>query len=131
MNTHWRHYMLLITILLVLFFLFASSIKILGWQTFIFETQLTFFKKYGLNRHDMFLVGLVELSASLLLTVSIFLNHELIQVFGALGITFTSLGAIYFHLKFDTVKDAIPAIVTLSLSVTVLSFNSHFSALFA
>jgi len=36
--------------LLSAFFLFASSIKILGWQQFIFKTQLAMFIKYGLNR---------------------------------------------------------------------------------
>ncbi|NMP30866.1 DoxX family protein [Thalassotalea sp. M1531] len=123
--------MLVVNILLVLFFLFASSIKLLGWQKFIFETQLTFFKKYGLTRTHMFLVGLVELFASLLLMASIFLNDDVLQVFGALGIIFTSSGAIYSHLRFDTVKDVIPAIVTLSLSVMLLAFNSHVLALFA
>lgn len=61
----------------------------------------------------MGLVGLIELSASLLLM------FDPTLVYGALAIALTSLGAIYFHLRFDTVKDAIPAMVTLSLS-TVL-----------
>lgn len=120
--------MFVITVLLMLFFLFASSIKLIGWQKFIFETQLTFFKKYGLNRIHMFLVGLVELSASILLVASIFLDHDVIQAIGALGIAFTSLGAIYFHSRFDTFKDAIPAIMTLSLSVILLIANSSFVA---
>lgn len=123
--------MFVITILLVLFFLFASSIKLIGWQKLIFETQLTFFKKYGLNRTHMFLVGLIELSASILLIISIFLNHGVIQAFGALGIAFTSLGAIYFHLRFDSLKDAIAALVTLLLSVILLASNSHFLAFFS
>lgn len=123
--------MLVITILLVLFFLFASSIKLLGWQKFIFETQLTFFKKYRLTRTHMFLVGLIELSATILLMVSIFLNHDETQALGALGIAFTSLGAIYFHLRFDTVKDAVPAIITLSLSVILLVSSEHFLAWFS
>ncbi len=122
--------MFVITILLILFFLFASSIKILGWQKFIFETQHTFFKKYGLNRPKMFLVGLVELSASLLLIASLLLKHDAAQALGAFGIALTSLGAIYFHLRFDTVKDATPAIVTLFLSTTLLVLNSSFVALF-
>ena len=51
----------IIIALLSAFFLFASSIKIFGWQKFIFETQLGMFIKYGLNRQIMALVGGVEL----------------------------------------------------------------------
>ena len=48
--------------LLTAFFIFASSIKILGWQKMIFETQLEFFKKYGLNRTIMVsTIGLINL----------------------------------------------------------------------
>ncbi|MEH6584004.1 MAG: DoxX family protein [Halioglobus sp.] len=49
--------------LLTAFFVFASSIKILGWQKMIFETQLKFFKKYGFNRMIMAMVGFVEMLA--------------------------------------------------------------------
>jgi hypothetical protein len=115
--------MTIITILLTLFFIFASSIKILGWQKFIFETQLTFFKKYGLNRLHMFFIGLIELSAAISLTSSIIFNFDILNGIGALVIAFTSLGAIYFHLKFDTIKDAIPAIVTLLLSTILIMSN--------
>lgn len=115
--------MTIITVLLALFFTFASSIKILGWQKFIFETQLTFFKKYGLTRIHMFLIGLIELAAAITLVSSVIFEHELLNGVGALAIAFTSLGAIYFHLRFDTVKDAIPAILTLSLSTVLLVSN--------
>lgn len=122
--------MTIITILLAFFFTFASSIKILGWQKFIFETQLTFFKKYGLNRNYMFLIGIIELAAAVSLTGSLIFDHEILNVMGALGIALTSLGAIYFHLRFDTIKDAIPAIVTLSLSTVLLSSNQALIELF-
>lgn len=36
-----------------------------------------------------------------------------------------SMGAIFFHLRFDTLKDAIPAIVTLSLSGDLLFGNEY------
>ena len=116
--------MTIITIFLTLFFIFASSIKLLGWQKFIFETQLTFFIKYGLNRSHMFFIGLIELSAAISLANSIIFDFEILNVIGASGIAFTSLGAICFHLRFDTVKDAIPAIITLLLS-TILIVSNH------
>ena len=47
--------------LLSAFFLFASSIKIFGWQKKVFEIQLEMFESYGLNRQIMFLVGCAEL----------------------------------------------------------------------
>lgn len=121
--------MFFITILLILFFLFASSIKILAWQNYIFETQLRFFKKYGLNRTYMFLVGLIEFLAAMLLTISLIYDHEITQALGSLGIMSTSIGAIYFHLKFDTIKDAIPALITLTLSTILLLLNGAFASI--
>lgn len=110
----------IITIVLITFFTFASSIKILSWQAFIFKTQLDFFKKYGLNRFHMFLVGILELIAALLLTGSLRTEYEILRDLGALAIALTSIGAVFFHLKFDTIKDAIPALVTLTLSLILL-----------
>jgi len=115
--------MIIISLVLALFFTLASSIKLVGWQKFVFDTQLSFFKRYGLSRFHMFAVGLIEFSAALLLFLSVFLSVEMINVLGALMIALTSIGAIFFHLKFDTFKDAIAAIITLSLSLTLLIFN--------
>lgn len=110
----------IITIVLITFFTFASSIKLLSWHAFIFKTQLDFFKKYGLNRFHMFLVGILELIAALLLTGSLITEYEILRDLGALAIALTSIGAVFFHLKFDTIKDAIPALVTLTLSLILL-----------
>ncbi|USD43251.1 DoxX family protein [Vibrio sp. SCSIO 43135] len=107
--------------LLVLFFTFASSIKIFGWQKLIFDTQLQFFVKYGLNRSIMRLVGMVEMTASILLATAFTpIDSTYLVPVGAALIALTSIGAIFFHLRFDTFKDAIPAIVTLLLSSYVL-----------
>ncbi|MCG7529993.1 DoxX family protein [Psychrobium sp. MM17-31] len=122
--------MYLITSFLALFFLFASSIKIAGWHRFIFETQLKFFKKYGLNRSHMIVIGVIELLASLLLLSSFVLESDMNRAFGSVGIFLTSLGAIYFHLIYDTVKDAIPAITTLTLSAVLLFDNNWITAVF-
>ena len=104
-------FILIISVLLTLFFLFASSIKILGWQKMIFETQLAFFQKYGLNRTIMALTGFVELFGAITLWFSGYLG-----LLGALALFGTSLGAIFFHLRFDTWKDGIPAMITLCIS---------------
>lgn len=101
--------------LLTAFFVFASSIKILGWQKMIFETQLEFFKKYGLNRTVMALVGFVELFGAIALWFPSYLG-----VAGVLALFGTSVGAICCHLYFDTWKDGMPAMVTLTLSGIVL-----------
>ena len=47
-------------------------------------------------------------------------------ILGLLALFGTSAGAIYFHLRFDTWKDGIPAMITLSFSVIVIyaRFNS-------
>lgn len=96
---------------LSVFFIFASSIKLLGWQKTIFEIQLAFFHKYGLNRSLMALVGVIELFGAIALWLPGYF-----AVLGALAIFITSLGAICCHLYFDTWKDGIPAMVTLTLS---------------
>ncbi|WP_299788616.1 DoxX family protein [uncultured Shewanella sp.] len=98
------------------FFIFAGSIKLLGWQTFIFEKQLEFFHSYGLNRQVMALVGTVELIGA----TSIWFQSSVIGLLGAVLLSATSLGAIFFHLRFDTWKDGTPAMVTLILSGLVI-----------
>ncbi|WP_192891017.1 DoxX family protein [Vibrio bathopelagicus] len=107
----------IISILMVLFFLLASSIKMLGWQKKVFEIQLGFFKSYGLNRMVMFLVGLVEFTGAVLLILALCgVSSEHTQLMGGAILGATSIGALYFHLRFDTWKDGIPAMVTLLCS---------------
>ena len=101
-----------ISVLLIAFFLFASSIKLTGWQKQIFAIQLQFFHSYGLDRLMMFLVGAIELFGA----VTIGFQDHPVGLFGALAIFLTSIGAIGFHLKFDTWKDGIPALITGLLS---------------
>lgn len=101
--------------LLSVFFLFASSIKILGWQKFIFETQLAMFLKYGLNRQIMALVGFAELFGA----VAIWFQGSWLGTVGALALLGTSIGAIGCHLIWDSWKDGVPAMITGALSATV------------
>ncbi len=108
-------------VILIAFFMFASSIKLLGWQKLIFETQLKFFIKYGLNRKVMFLVGVIEFLGVISLSIYLALsNFESALWLGAGLLALTSLGAIFFHLRFDRWQDGIPATVTLLLSLCVL-----------
>lgn len=120
--------MAVITFILFIFFSLASTVKLFGWPKLIFDTQFQFFKKYGLNRAQMKLVGCVELSGSASLLASLFNSqyNALFNLIGAALIFTTSLGAIFFHLKFDTVKDAVPALLTLSLSAYLLTNNQIF-----
>ena len=102
---------LFMSALLTAFFVFASSIKIIGWQKAIFEIQLAFFKKYGLNRTLMAVVGGIEFFGA----VTIWLPG-ILGLVGAAALFATSAGAIFFHLRFDTWKDGVPAMLTLLLS---------------
>lgn len=116
-------YTFVLSSLLTVFFTFASSIKIFGWQKKILAIQLTFFANYGLNRGHMRMIGLIELSSATLLFISMVVRSPEFNFFGALGILVTSIGAIYFHLRFDTAKDAIPALITAFCS-SLLIFTS-------
>lgn len=111
----------IIIALLSAFFLFASSIKILGWQKFIFETQLEMFIKYGLNRQIMRLVGTVELFGA----IAIWFQTSWLGPFGALAILGSSIGAIGCHLIWDTWKDGIPAMITTVLSGIIAWSGLH------
>ena len=112
--------MFFITLLLVIFFLIESSIKLTGWNHYVYKAQLSFFKRYGLNKVSMFIVGLVEMCASCALIVGLIVDIVYLSNLGALMIALTSIGAIYFHLRFDTAKDAIAAFITLTLSIFLL-----------
>ena len=106
-----------VSVLLVVFFLLASSIKTIAWQKKVFEIQLGFFKSYGLNRMIMFFVGLVELTGAALLILALCdISPEQTQLMGGAILGATSIGALYFHLRFDTWKDGVPAMVTLLCS---------------
>tara|TARA_Y100001956_G_scaffold80551_1_gene95988 strand:- start:179 stop:565 length:387 start_codon:yes stop_codon:yes gene_type:complete len=106
-----------VSIVLIVFFMLASSIKTLGWQKKVFETQLAFFKNYGLNRQIMFVVGCLELTGAMSLLLGLVgWVPELVVSLGALLLAVVSIGAIFFHLRFDSWQAGIPAMVTLSLS---------------
>jgi hypothetical protein len=62
------------------------------------------------------LIGLVELFAA----VSIWFQASIWGVAGALAILVTSLGALFFHFRFDEFKDGIPAMVTFTLSAVIV-----------
>ena len=121
--------MTILSILLSAFFLFASSIKITGWQNYIHTTQMSFFKKYGLTQLHMILIGIIELSAAISLLISNIFNVPTLMIYGALSITIVSSGAIVFHCKYDTIKDAIPAITTLLMSVWLVGLSNVFTSL--
>jgi hypothetical protein len=108
-------WVLIATGLLSAFFLFASSIKIFGWQDKIFQIQLEMFISYGLNREFMRLVGVVELFGA----IAIWFSNTPLGPIGALALAGTSVAAICCHLKFDTWKQGIPAMITLTLSTAV------------
>ncbi|SKC31474.1 hypothetical protein CZ809_00952 [Photobacterium piscicola] len=111
--------MLFIQGLLIAFFLFASSVKMFGWVKVIFEPQLAFFRRYGLNRSIMFIVGIIEAIGAIMLLIGMIMVSPLISTIGATFIICVSTGAMFFHFRFDTVKDAIPSIITLILSIIV------------
>ncbi|WP_375753608.1 DoxX family protein [Vibrio sp. HN007] len=102
--------------LLSAFFLFASSIKILGWQKMIFETQMNYMHSYGFNRQILFVIGLMECFGA----IAIWFYGTLVGLLGVLALLGPSLGAIFFHLRYDTPKEGAAAMVTATLSALVL-----------
>ncbi|WP_255526890.1 DoxX family protein [Photobacterium sp. BZF1] len=117
---------IIITSLLAAFFLFASSIKILGWQKMIFTTQLAFFVKYGLNRHWMFAVGVLEFVSAVMIITPMLVGASIATTIALMGSTLlaaVSMGAMVCHLWFDTWRDGVPAMVTFALSVALVLYG--------
>jgi hypothetical protein len=106
-------------VLLTTFFVFASSIKVSGWQKTIFDTQLAMFKSYGMNRKIMFVVGLVEMFGA----VVIWSKLSVLVPIGALALVVISIGAIACHLLFDSWKDGIPAMITFTFAAILAWTN--------
>ncbi|WP_394199833.1 DoxX family protein [Shewanella waksmanii] len=113
-------YVWVLQLLLSVFFVVAGSIKVFGWQKFIYQTQLAFFQSYGFNRSMMLTVGIIELAAA----IGLWWPHAMVAQLSALAIAAVSAGAIVCHLRFDSARNAIAAIVTLVLSTTVLSASA-------
>ena len=82
---------------------------------FLKPLQLEMFKKFGISRQQIFLIGLVELSGTLLLWLPEYMGFT-----GAFLLLGTSVGAITFHLRFEAPKDAIPAMAMMILPTVVL-----------
>jgi hypothetical protein len=106
-------------VLLTAFFLLAGSVKVTGWQKQIFDIQLKFFISYGLNRQIMMLVGFVELFG----VITMWLPNPLLSLVGTSSIIATSIGALFFHCRFDTWRDGIPAMITLLISSVITAIN--------
>lgn len=105
---------------LTILFLFFGSIKVFAWQKTIFDIQMIFMHRFGINRQVYGLIGVLELISAFLLPFQGNIYGQL----GACGILFTSLGAVFFHFKFkDHIADMLPAIITLVISVIIIFLN--------
>ena len=115
-----------VAVLVSLMFVFIGSVKLFGVPQSMFESQLeNYFNAYGLTRGHMFAVGLAELFGA----VAIWWHRtRWIGLAGPAVLVVVTLGATYYHLQFDTVREARPAIMMLTLSsfVLLMSWNLHF-----
>ena len=71
---------------------------------------------YGLNRQVLFVIGMIECFG----TITIWYHGSLLGLAGLLALLLPSIGAVFFHLRFDTAKEGVPAMVTASLSALML-----------
>ena len=109
---------IVIGVLSAMFFL-ASTLKIFAWNKKMFARQIEFLAVYGLNRKVFFLIGVVELFGSL----AIWFQGHYLGLLGGGAIALTSAGAIFYHFRFDPIRVALPAIVTLTLSGLIVLHN--------
>ncbi|MDU8928838.1 DoxX family protein [Alisedimentitalea sp. MJ-SS2] len=97
------------------FFLFAAFLKITGKPEKVFEIQMEMIESYGVSRGQFRLIGIVEGIGAVL----VWFTGSVLGPIGAGMLSATSLGAIFFHLKFDTWKQGVPAMITFVLSTFV------------
>ena len=102
--------------LLPVFFLFASSIKLLVWPKLIFDAQRAMFDTYCRNRPIPALVGGVGLVGA----IAIWVQTSWLGTMGALAILAASAGAIGYHPIWGTWKDGVPAGIAATLSAFVI-----------
>ena len=107
--------------LLFVFFALTSTIKMFAWQRKVFETQMEFMRLYGISRRLFFMIGVIEFLGA----ASIWFQQSWVGLTGACLLCGTSLGAISFHLRFDSWKNGIPAAVTASLAGVLIAQNLH------
>lgn len=104
--------------LIAIFFLFSGTVKVFGRPEPMFEYQLkNYFEKYGYGRQFMRFVGLGELFGAF--TIWVWQAHWLAMI-GLAGLVFITASALYHHLRYDSFKEGIPALVMLVLSSIIL-----------
>ena len=102
----------IIVALLSTFFVFSSTIKMFAWQRTVFDAQMEFMRLYGISRQLFFGIGVIELLGAF----TIWYQQSLIGLIGICLLGGTSIVAFGFHVRFDSWRNGIPAMVTAVLS---------------
>ena len=99
-------------------FLFAGTVKLVGWPAGIFDNQMTtYFDAYGISRDLVRMIGVAELFGGM--TIWLHRRHW-VGLAGAATLVVVTSGAIVFHFRYDTAREAVPALVMWLLSGSVL-----------
>lgn len=105
-------------------FTFFSIVKIFGVPTKLYEEQRAVYQdRYGLNRTQVRLIGLLELFGGL--TILLWATPLLwVAQIGMASLIFVTIGAMTFHYRYDSVfKDGLPAVIQFVLNCSVLAFT--------
>ena len=111
-----------VALIITVFFLYVGTVKVFGWpnaEMLAGQTRF-FFDPYGLTRQMVVMIGVAEIFGGL--TVSLHRVHW-IGLLGAAILLTVSIGALFFHLRYDTFQTGMAAFRTMTLSAFVLSFG--------
>ena len=112
-----------VVVFVSVFFLFVGTVKLTGVPQGMFDNQMSqYFIPFGLNRPIVFLIGLAEVSGAIAIW---FHRSHWIGLAGAATLVVVTSGALFFHLRFDTFREGVPALVMLLLSAFVLAVSAR------
>jgi len=100
------------------FFAVSGAVKVTGKPVALADRQLNrYFRPYGFNERVMRAIGVIEVIGAVAVW---FYDTDALGLAAPTLLVAITLGAIFFHIRNDRVRHAVPATIMFVLSLTVL-----------
>lgn len=113
---------LVLTAIVVFAFVLFGIVKVAGVPAGLYkDAKAGIVDRYGFDRNGMRLIGISELIGALLVLAGVSWNYIQFAQVGNIILMVVTVGAMYFHNKYDSVtKDGLPAIIQFAINATLL-----------